>query len=171
MELILVRVKETGESMDLPIRRPKTIVGRKDTCDIRIPSADVSREHLAIEVSGDSARLTDLGSSNGTYVNQERVSGIVDLSPGDLLAVGSYVFVVQIGGEPAVIDPILSYEDGRPPARPERTPESRRPESAAAASPGPGGPRPPARDDEPDESSIIDFDFDFDDEEDDQPPL
>jgi pSer/pThr/pTyr-binding forkhead associated (FHA) protein len=48
--------------------------------------------------------VRDLGSSNGTFVNDKRVAQ-AQLNPGDRLTVGPVTFVVQINGEPANIKP------------------------------------------------------------------
>lgn len=56
--------------------------------------------------------VRDLNSSNGTYVNGERISGERELVPGDLLTVGDVVFVVRIDGHPKDIDAADSYAAG-----------------------------------------------------------
>ena len=54
----------------------EVIVGRDETCDIRIVAKSVSREHCAIEQRGDELVLRDLGSSGGTFVEGDRVDSI-----------------------------------------------------------------------------------------------
>jgi pSer/pThr/pTyr-binding forkhead associated (FHA) protein len=53
------------------------LVGRADDCDIRLPSnlmhADVSRRHCLFEIDPPHVRLRDLGSRNGTFVNEEMI--------------------------------------------------------------------------------------------------
>jgi pSer/pThr/pTyr-binding forkhead associated (FHA) protein len=49
----------------------------------------------------DTARVEDLGSSNGTYHNGQRIQGSVEVHPGDSVEVGPVVFVVQVDGVPA----------------------------------------------------------------------
>ena len=53
------------------IDKPLIVLGR--TADISINDPKVSRWHCALEVQGDSVRLRDLDSSNGTFVGEERV--------------------------------------------------------------------------------------------------
>jgi pSer/pThr/pTyr-binding forkhead associated (FHA) protein len=74
--------------------------GTPKDCDLRIPLSDVSRKHCRLVRDGETLRLEDLGSSNGTYRNGERVQEAI-LSPGDTLQVGPVQFVLQIDGEPA----------------------------------------------------------------------
>ena len=66
----MLRAFAIGDSAEL-------IVGRDDSCDIRIMSKSVPREHCSIEESDDgSLVLRDLGSTAGTYVNGDRVDSI-----------------------------------------------------------------------------------------------
>lgn len=156
------------------MKRARILIGRKKECEIRIPVSSVSREHCEIKVEGGKLKVRDMGSSNGTYVNRERIQE-AELSAGQLLGVGPAVFVVVIDGEPAVVDGKDAYARGSAPEP-----------VAAAAAPGarppkPGSPAPAAKaplldDDDldlrsPDDSSVSDFDFDFlDDEEDKKQP-
>ena len=80
---VLLRAFALGESREV-------IVGRDETCDVRILSKSVSREHCAIEQDGDSLVLRDLGSSGGTYLNGNRVDK-VKLSDGMEIGVGPAV--------------------------------------------------------------------------------
>lgn len=55
-----------------PISKPRVVVGRQGA-DIAVDDPEVSRKHCALEVHGASAVLVDLGSTNGTFVNEEKV--------------------------------------------------------------------------------------------------
>lgn len=158
MEVALVRVTAEGESQRVVLSKDKTVVGRQEGCQLRIPIAGVSRKHCEIVVQGGSIVVRDLGSSNGTFVNQERVRE-QPLAPGDLLSVGGQVFLVQVNGDPDEFDPEFLFEDGLPEE------ESRAGGDGGGASvPAPAASKPAA-----DESSLMDFDLDDDDDE--QPPL
>jgi predicted component of type VI protein secretion system len=65
-----------------------------------IPLGEISRKHCRLIRDGDSLRLEDLGSSNGTFHNGRRVQEAV-LSAGDTVQVGPVAFVLQIDGVPA----------------------------------------------------------------------
>lgn len=157
MNVALVRVLADGRTRELALRTGQTIVGRGDGCHVRVPVSKVSRKHCELTVSQDSGvSVKDLGSSNGTFVNQERVKHRA-LAAGDLLSFGGMVFVVRVNGQPADIDPEACFEDGLPEAEAVSAP------STVSA---PGRPVPKDADD----SSMADFEFDFSDD-DDQPKL
>jgi pSer/pThr/pTyr-binding forkhead associated (FHA) protein len=71
------------------------IVGRGDAADIAIADTSVSDLHSRIAVSGDSITLQDLGSTNGTFLNGDRVEGTAFLSSGDAIRIGRTIMEVQ----------------------------------------------------------------------------
>lgn len=92
------------------MRLPITI-GRSPDNKIRIPVGEVSRNHCELLEDDDELIVRDLKSSNGTYVNKERVKSR-ELLPGDLLCIGPAVLVVKIDGHPKVVDPIIAWANG-----------------------------------------------------------
>ncbi len=163
METSLILVRPGSQKREVPLNRAKSVIGRRDDCQIRIPLNSVSRQHCEILQSGDRLSVRDLGSSNGTFVNREKVVERV-LKAGDLLAVGPCVFVVRIDGQPAQIDPNAGAL-GAPPI-----PGSKQPSAADAKT---VSSKPAAANvvDENQGSSEFDFDFDLDDDDDSQPKL
>jgi pSer/pThr/pTyr-binding forkhead associated (FHA) protein len=65
----LLRAFALGESKEV-------IVGRDETCDVRIFAPSVSREHCSIEQDGDQLVLRDLGSTGGTYLGGKKVEKV-----------------------------------------------------------------------------------------------
>ncbi|MEM8872804.1 MAG: FHA domain-containing protein [Planctomycetota bacterium] len=100
MEVALVMFRPDGRHRTFPVSRPQTVIGRGDQCELRIPLGEVSRKHCRITVDAAGVVVSDLGSSNGTYVNGRRIQE-EDLDPGDTVKIGSLVFVVQIDGSPS----------------------------------------------------------------------
>jgi len=100
MQVVLVMFRGDGEKRSFSVVRDVTVVGRREDCDLRIPLTQVSRKHCRLIKDGDQLRVEDLGSSNGTFHNGQRVRE-AHLSAGDTLAIGSVQFGVQINGEPA----------------------------------------------------------------------
>jgi two-component system, cell cycle response regulator len=71
--------------------RPSTvIIGREVECDIALNDHDVSRQHASIAMKDGDYVITDLGSTNGTLVNNEKVSS-AKLTSGDLIRIGKQV--------------------------------------------------------------------------------
>src|SRR5512147_1584637 len=69
-----------------------TRLGRAIENEIVIVSKRASREHAHIRRDGRRVFLDDLGSTNGTYVNGERVLGSMQLRDGDQISIGEVVF-------------------------------------------------------------------------------
>jgi predicted component of type VI protein secretion system len=101
MQAVLVMFRADGERRSFSVTRDMTVVGRREDCDLRIPLGDISRKHCRFVRDGDMLRIEDLGSSNGTYHNGQRIDKEAVLQAGDSVQVGPVVFVVQIDGYPA----------------------------------------------------------------------
>lgn len=112
MNVTLVLVQADGSSKEMPVKELPVAIGREEGVKLRIPRANVSRKHCELAINDeDELVVRDLKSSNGTYVNGERVRER-ELVPGDLLTVGDVVFVVRIDGHPKEIDAADSYAAG-----------------------------------------------------------
>jgi hypothetical protein len=96
----MVMFRADGQRKSFSVTRDITVIGRREDSDLRIPLGDVSRKHCRLIVDGEAIRCEDLGSSNGTYRNGERVQQ-TELMAGDTLQVGPVVFVLQVDGTPA----------------------------------------------------------------------
>jgi Protein of unknown function (DUF3662)/FHA domain len=77
-----------------PLSRQVTVLGRGTEADLRIDDPGVSRKHAQISISGDTAVVTDLGSTNGTLVDGQRV-GQAALVDGTEIRLGSTTAVFQ----------------------------------------------------------------------------
>ncbi|QQE11779.1 FHA domain-containing protein [Planctomycetota bacterium] len=110
MNVSLVMFKSDGLRRDFPVTRGKVVIGRKNTCDLRIPLSSVSRQHCEITIDGDQIHLRDLGSSNGTYLNDNRVQESL-LKAGDEITIGPVVFTVIVNGKPTNIKPVKTVLD------------------------------------------------------------
>lgn len=67
-------------------------IGRAIACDIVITSKRVSREHARIRREGWRWMLEDLGSTNGTILNGERITAPTEIRDGDMIGVGDVTF-------------------------------------------------------------------------------
>jgi len=83
----LATVTVRGVDHDVVLRGDRSVVGRLSTCDICLSDANASREHAAFEREGTGWAIRDLGSTNGTIVNGQRVPR-QRLKDGDLIVIG-----------------------------------------------------------------------------------
>ncbi|HEU5161960.1 MAG TPA: FHA domain-containing protein, partial [Thermoanaerobaculia bacterium] len=75
----------------------ENVIGRDDDCAVVLDFAGVSRRHARIIVANDVSTLEDLGSKNGTWKNEERVTSPVRLDDGDRIRLGAAVLVFRAG--------------------------------------------------------------------------
>ncbi len=93
-ELKVIVGEMTGQTFSLSGNR--FLVGRETDCQIRPPSEIVSRHHCVFLKDDYTLRVRDLGSKNGTYVNDRRIRGEVVLVHGDILYIGDMSLQVNI---------------------------------------------------------------------------
>ena len=103
MNVNLVMFKGDGTRRDFSLKKDRVLIGRTHACDLRIPLSAVSRKHCEVLLKGETAKLRDLGSLNGTYCNGERVLEEVKLEAGDRIVIGPVVFTLVINDEPKEI--------------------------------------------------------------------
>jgi hypothetical protein len=84
-------VEHDGRLQLIALDRPITHIGRGLIADVRLEDAHVSRRHAIVALRGDGARVLDDRSSNGTFVNGQRVT-VSYLADGDVLRFGRAVF-------------------------------------------------------------------------------
>jgi pSer/pThr/pTyr-binding forkhead associated (FHA) protein len=129
MELLLVMFTDKDERRDFPIKSKKATIGRNTECSLQIPLGMVSRRHCELRVKDGEVIVRDLGSSNGTYVNDRRIQEY-KLHAGDTLRVGPVIFTVVIDGEPGEIKPVHTVIDS---AKKEKLKEKPTPKPVASA--------------------------------------
>lgn len=83
-----------GGGDPIPLNKPRLLVGRRDSCDIALRFPNVSSRHCELEMSEGYWRVRDLGSSNHTRVNGQRVSTKWIL-PGDELTIARHKFTIS----------------------------------------------------------------------------
>jgi pSer/pThr/pTyr-binding forkhead associated (FHA) protein len=103
LDVKLVLVMPGGRQRKFAVRKEKLTIGRGTDCSLQIPAATVSRRHCELSLANERLTVKDLQSSNGTFVNRERIAEETELEAGDTLAIGPVVFTVVINGQPATI--------------------------------------------------------------------
>ena len=116
-QLIVRRGPQPNQSYE--ITQELTTLGRDITNDIVINDRETSRHHLRLLRSGDSITLEDLGSTNGTFVNGKRVSGVTPLQNGDMIGLGETVTLgldIKPPPQPVPVTPPPDELETPPPA-------------------------------------------------------
>jgi pSer/pThr/pTyr-binding forkhead associated (FHA) protein len=80
---------------EVALRTGENILGREGG-GIVVQSTTVSRRHARVILAAKGALLEDLGSKNGTYVNDRRVSGPMPIVNGDQVRIGSLLFTFRM---------------------------------------------------------------------------
>jgi pSer/pThr/pTyr-binding forkhead associated (FHA) protein len=76
-----------------PLEASEISIGRDNSNIVAINDAEISRKHAKMEMRGTAYVLTDLGSTNGTFINGTRLSGTQVLNPGDTVAFGEGIIL------------------------------------------------------------------------------
>ena len=90
--LMVDRGKRKG--MIIPVQKTPFLIGRNDECQLRAANPYVSHRRCELLTEDDKIAVRDCKSTNGTFINSQRVEGQVELHEGDRLKVGSLAFLV-----------------------------------------------------------------------------
>ena len=93
------------------------VIGRAQA-DLSIEDPEVSRRHAAVRPVAGGLEVEDLGSRNGTFLNEGRIQGRVRLAPGDVLRVGQTLLEVEVEAEVAPQQPLVAPQHPIAPAQP-----------------------------------------------------
>lgn len=80
----------------IEVTKELTVVGRKEECDVRLDHKSVSKVHCVIVKTDGLLLVRDLGSTNGTRVNGQRIRRAA-LLPNDKLTIANYTFRILFG--------------------------------------------------------------------------
>ena len=82
------------------LRAEHASIGRSPEADIRLESDSVSRKHLSLRREGSELTVHDLNSSNGTWINNNKLTGSAILRPGDTIRLGDIELEYSLLGGP-----------------------------------------------------------------------
>lgn len=98
-ELVIQTGKLAGKKLVIPSGK-ELVVGRGEECQVRLPSSLVSRRHCRLVLSSAGILVEDLGSQNGTLINDVPITEPTVLNPGDTLRIGAMIFAVPSAPRP-----------------------------------------------------------------------
>ena len=87
----------SGDGREYTVAIGSTTIGRGEQATMRLPDVGISRRHARLDFDGSQVVLTDLGSTNGTLVNGQRISAVA-LNPGDVIQVGTTSLTFRVDG-------------------------------------------------------------------------
>ena len=87
--LVVVEGAERGRRIELA---SSLVIGREEPAAVVLADSEVSRKHCKAALIMGEVFLTDLGSSNGTFVGGQRISGSRIIAPGERFTIGGHVF-------------------------------------------------------------------------------
>jgi predicted component of type VI protein secretion system len=85
------------QGQEISVSKPDFVIGREVGNDLVIASPSVSRRHMRIFLQGDQYLVEDLGSSNGTFVNDRRIAAPTPLKSGDAISLGKAIRLTIMG--------------------------------------------------------------------------
>ncbi|BBB32333.1 hypothetical protein TTHT_0765 [Thermotomaculum hydrothermale] len=92
--------KEVENAFTINCRKnPRLTIGRKDTNDIVLPFRNVSSFHAIVECVDEVIYVEDLNSTNGTFVNDNRITGRVSVADKDRVRFATYEFLIEVEKE------------------------------------------------------------------------
>ena len=112
LQLVVVEGPDLGRSFDV---RGDSVVGRDPTASVQLNDDEVSRRHAIVTPAAGGASVEDLGSSNGTFVESERVDGMAAMAMGQHLRVGTTVLELR-EGQSTDEQPAVAREAQDPPS-------------------------------------------------------
>lgn len=105
MAYLTIRIKDVEGHTKAQLDQDRMVAGRQSDNEIPIKHSSISRQHCAFVREGDVWFLEDLGSANGTRVNNEKITGRVTLSERDIVKIGAARLTVHLTDQPAKSKP------------------------------------------------------------------
>ncbi len=101
-----------GSAAEVALLPGENIIGREGEGAILVKSSTVSRRHARITIDAAGAVVEDLGSKNGTYVNDERIETKTAIADGDQIRIGSLLFTFRLAQSSTTTETLSSRSTG-----------------------------------------------------------
>ena len=124
MAFVTIRMKNVDGHSRTELVKDRMVLGRSSRTDLPIKHTSISREHVAFVREGEIWFVEDLGSSNGTWVNKDKIAGRRALQERDIVKAGQarltfHAGSLAAGGDDAAVD-IPGDDDASEPKGPAR---------------------------------------------------
>src|SRR5512136_148492 len=106
LQLLVQQGPRAGQSFDLD--KPVITLGREASSDIVLEDPQVSRRHARLTLQAGGYVIEDLGSTNGTFINEQRLTGAQPINLGDKLRLGDNV-VLSVSGSLQVRETVVAH--------------------------------------------------------------
>jgi pilus assembly protein CpaF len=120
--MMIVTISEKGgQQSQYDFGAAAITIGRMKGNDIVLPKGNVSKKHSRISIIDGSLFISDMNSTNGTYVNGRKVAGEQPITENDKIYIGDFILQVQAtqsAGQPAAGQPAAGQPPAAPPAPP-----------------------------------------------------
>lgn len=110
-------ISRHGTPREFPLSSTVTVIGREPINNVVLNDSEISRRHARITVQGGVYTIEDLGSTNGTFVNEQRVYEPTPLASGDAVDFGEtqrFTFLAA-GADPGLQTGGIAYDPGEDP--------------------------------------------------------
>jgi hypothetical protein len=125
-----------------PLEGDQLVIGRDSSNAIAINDAEISRKHARLNFQGGKYVIEDMGSTNGTFVNGQRLAGPVVLKPGDVVSLGEQIVLMY---DVISLDPGATIASPRAAARMVAPPVQHQPVAPPVQTPTPAYSSAPAK--------------------------
>lgn len=133
---MLARLVALDEGPDIPLAHDPIVVGRHPECDVRLDSFRVSRRHCCLIVVDRQVAVRDLGSTNGTRINDRRIAS-GRMRAGDVISIGGVRYRLAATGAAGTGQPRSAGGEAA------RANGAQAAEEMSGSTPAPWRPRPP----------------------------
>jgi len=107
---LTVLVSGPMQGKKIPITIPRFLIGRGPACNLQPGNLTISKTHCVLKLVGNRVLVEDLRSSSGTFVNDQKIAGEIELKDGDQLKIGPLIFGLTIEAVEEPVSPKPALE-------------------------------------------------------------